>query len=192
MVPTLVTSVAAAFTGFVITRSRRLKWAPISGAAFFIVGCVSLSLLKRGLPEAVYELVLVPHAVGQGLQFPGSIMALLASSRQREQAVVTGTLLLWRNLGMVLGVAYSSLVVQNALVYYLDIFIDNRPDKAEIMQAVRRDVGLVAELEGPVREQVVQGYEAAIRLTFMTCCVGALISLCVLAPIKLKRLPKKT
>lgn len=47
-------------------------------------------------------------------------MAVLAVSEQSEQAVVTSTLILWRSLGMVLGVASSSLVMQNALRIYLD------------------------------------------------------------------------
>ena len=47
-------------------------------------------------------------------------MSVLAVSEQSEQAVVTSTLILWRSLGMVLGVATSSLVVQNALFVYLE------------------------------------------------------------------------
>lgn len=47
-------------------------------------------------------------------------MAVLAVSEQAEQAVVTSTLILWRSLGMVMGVSVSSLVMQNALVVYLN------------------------------------------------------------------------
>lgn len=47
-------------------------------------------------------------------------MAVLAVSEQSEQAVVTSTLILWRSLGMVMGVAASSLVMQNALLIYLN------------------------------------------------------------------------
>jgi hypothetical protein len=52
--------------------------------------------------------------------FPATFMAVLAVSEQAEQAVVTSTLILWRSLGTVLGVASSSLVLQNALLYYLN------------------------------------------------------------------------
>jgi hypothetical protein len=55
-------------------------------------------------------------------------MAILAVSEQGEQAVVTSTLILWRSLGTVLGVASSSLVLQNALLYNLNEKVTG-PDK---------------------------------------------------------------
>lgn len=58
-------------------------------------------------------------------------MSILVVSEQKEQAVVSSTLILWRSLGMVLGVASSSLVVQNALVHYLDKFVVG-PEKDEV------------------------------------------------------------
>lgn len=62
-------------------------------------------------------------------------MAVLAVSEQAEQAVVTSTLILWRSLGMVLGVAVSSLVMQNALVYYLDLMVIG-PEKGLVSRII--------------------------------------------------------
>ncbi|CRK39064.1 hypothetical protein BN1708_020617, partial [Verticillium longisporum] len=70
-------------------------------------------------------------------------MAVLAVSAQRDQAVVTSTLILWRSLGMVLGIAASSLVMQNALVVYLDRHVAG-PAKADIIARVRESVETVA------------------------------------------------
>lgn len=83
------------------------------------------------MPEWLQLLFLVPSAMGQGFLFPGAFVALLAVSEQAEQAVVTSTLVLWRSLGMVLGVALSSLVVQNALVVYLNQYVRG-PEKAAV------------------------------------------------------------
>lgn len=69
--------------------------------------------------------------MGQGFQFPGTFMAVLAVSEKEEMAVVTGTLMLWRSLGSVTGIAISSLVVQNGLVRYLDYFVTG-PDKYDV------------------------------------------------------------
>ena len=63
-------------------------------------------------------------------------MSILVVSEQKEQAVVSSTLILWRSLGMVLGVASSSLVVQNALVHYLDKFVVG-PEKEEVSSTSR-------------------------------------------------------
>jgi hypothetical protein len=95
------------------------------------MGTVALSLIQRGLPDWAYLFFLVPSAMGQGFMFPATFMSVLAVSEQAEQAVVTSTLILWRSLGMVLGVATSSLVVQNALYIYLEKNVIG-PDKEDV------------------------------------------------------------
>ncbi|RFU77277.1 hypothetical protein TARUN_4953 [Trichoderma arundinaceum] len=187
VLPSIVSSIFGALTGFAITWTRRLKWPVLSGALWYLAGCITLCFLKRGMPGVVYLLVLIPQSIGQGFQFPGTFMAVLGSSAQSEQAVVTSTLILWRCLGLVLGVATSSLVVQNALVYYLNAFVQGE-DKAEIIKRARESIEAVARLEEPYREQVVQSYEASLRLTFVVCTVLAAISVLLLLPIKLPRL----
>lgn len=62
---------------------------------------------------------------------PGSFMSVLAVSEQGEQAVVTTTLVLWRSMGQVLGVAVSSLIVQNSLVGFLNANVVG-PDKEKV------------------------------------------------------------
>ncbi|OLN87872.1 putative transporter C460.03-like protein 1 [Colletotrichum chlorophyti] len=187
VLPSVVSSVFGTATGFLITYTRRLKWPIVSGAAALFVGTLCLSLMRRGWPSWTYLLCLVPSAVGQGFQFPGSFMAVLAASDQREQAVVTSTLILWRSLGMVLGVASSSLVVQNALVGYLDAYVQG-PEKADVIRRVRESVESIVKLPEVYRHQVVMSYEAALRLTFVCCTVVAFVSLAMLVPIKLPRL----
>ncbi|KND93120.1 Multidrug resistance protein fnx1 [Tolypocladium ophioglossoides CBS 100239] len=170
--PSIISSMAGASTGFAITWTRRLKWPLLLGALCYLVGAVCLCLLRRDLSAAAYLLVLVPSSLGQGFQFPGTFMAILVCSAQTEQAVVTSTLILWRSLGMVLGIAASSLVVQNALVHYLGL----------------ASVEAIAQLDQPYREQVVRSYEAALRLTFACCIIVAAVSVLLILPIKLPRL----
>ena len=79
--------------------------------------------MRKDMPSWAYVLFLIPASIGQGLLFPSAFIALLAVSDQVEQAVVTSTLILWRSIGIVLGVAGSSLVLQNALRWYLEEFV---------------------------------------------------------------------
>ena len=190
VIPTLVSSACGTFTGFAITWTRRLKWPLVCGSVMYLAGTVCLALLRRDLPSAAYTLVLFPGAIGGGFQFPGSMMAVLASSEQAEQAVVTSTLILWRSLGTVLGVALSSLVVQNSLRHYLDELVSG-PRKAQVIKEVRASVEAVAALEQPYRDQVVRSYEAALGLMF-TCCIGfAVVSVALIIAARLKRLPRR-
>ncbi|PHH64805.1 hypothetical protein CDD81_3871 [Ophiocordyceps australis] len=187
MLPSIVSSIAGTSTGFAITWTRRLKWPLLLGTAAYLVGTVCLALLHRNLSLGLYLLVLVPSSLGQGFQFPGTFMAILACSAQADQAVVTSTLILWRSLGMVLGVASSSLVVQNALVHYLGVHVVG-PQRESVVRRVRASVEAIAQLEEPYREQVVRSYEDALRLVFVCCIVLAALSMCLVWPVKLPRL----
>ncbi|UKZ47191.1 hypothetical protein TrVGV298_001405 [Trichoderma virens] len=132
--PSIVSSITGASTGFAITYTRRLKWPVVSGTLWYLAGCITLCFLHRGMSTIVYLLVLLPQSIGQGFQFPGTFMAILASSSQGGS------------------------------------------------------VEAVAQLEEPYREQVVQSYEASLRLTFILCSVIAAVSVLIILPIKLPRL----
>lgn len=114
-------------------------------------------------------------------------MAILAASKPTEQAVVTSTLMLWRSLGQIFGIASSSLVVQNALKHYLNQYVTGE-GRDEIIRRVRESVEEVAKLEPKYREQVILSYEAALRLTFICSIMVAFVSVLLIVPIKLPRL----
>jgi hypothetical protein len=187
-----VASLAGTATGFLITYTRRLKWPLVLGTCLTVLGTVCLASMQRGWPTVFYLLCLLPGAAGSGFQFPGTFMAMLSVSAQREQAAVTGTLMLWRSLGNVLGVACSSLVVQNALWYYLDQFVvAPGPEKARVVALVRKSVEAIRDLPEAYREQVVMSYEAALRVTF-SCLVGlAVVGVLLVVPVRLPRLGKR-
>jgi len=131
VIPSAAASIVGTATGFLITYTKTLKWPLVCGVVFLLIGTVGLASMQIGLPNWMYLLFLVPNAVGQGFMFPGTFMAVLAVSEQSEQAVVTSTLILWRSLGMVMGVASSSLVMQNALLIYLNEKVIG-PDKESV------------------------------------------------------------
>lgn len=135
LVPTIAASTVGTATGFLITYTKLLKPPLIAGAVLVVVGTVALSFMQRGMPDWAYLVLLVPQSMGQGFIFPATFMSVLAVSDQKEQAVVTATLILWRSMGMVLGVATSSLVLQNALYHYLTKFVTG-PDRDKVSSPV--------------------------------------------------------
>lgn len=126
-------------------------------------------------------------------------MAVLAASEQADQAVVTSTLILWRSMGTVLGIAGSSLIVQNSLWSYLETYVTDTAardagipgGKGEVIERVRESVEAIGNLRGLVLEQVVRSYEASIRAAFLSCIIIALGSLMLLLPIRLPRLGER-
>ncbi|KAI8965851.1 MFS general substrate transporter [Daldinia sp. FL1419] len=194
VVPVATASTTGTMTGFLISYTRRLKWPLVSGTILYLLGTALLALMRRGWPTWTYLLCLVPTSMAQGFQFPGTFLAVLAASEHREQAVVTSTLVLWRALGSVLGVAFSSLVLQNALVRYLAQYVvppegEGEEWKNALIEKIRESVEAVAAMpEGAVRDQVVASYEASIRLTFLFLVGFATISALLVLPVKLPRL----
>jgi predicted branched-subunit amino acid permease len=133
IVPSIAASTVGTATGFLITWSKRLKPPLVAGVILLLIGTVALSCMQRGMPDWLYLVFLVPQSMGTGFMFPATFMSVLAVSDQAEQAVVTSTLILWRSMGMVLGVATSSLVLQNALFYYLRELVTG-PDRDKVRQ----------------------------------------------------------
>jgi hypothetical protein len=193
ILPSLIASSTGTATGLLISRTRRLKWPLILGSTGYLLGLLSLSSMRRSWPAWAFLLAIVPSSAAQGFQFPGTFLALLAVWEQKAQAVVTSTLILWRSLGMVLGVAGSSLVVQNGLVWYLRKYVDveDELEKERVIELARSSVEAVRGFDPVLREQVVRSYDAALRLMFMGCCVLGVVNVLLTLPVKVPRLGKR-
>jgi hypothetical protein len=102
--------------------------------------------MPRDLPSWAYFLFLVPCNLGISFTMPSALLSILATSLQTEQAVATSTLIMWRSLGSVFGVASSSLLVQNFLYYFLEKNITG-PERREVIDMVRKSVTSIFELD---------------------------------------------
>lgn len=138
-IPTLLLTAVAVCSGYYITWTGRLKAPQVFGVASQMVGGVLLSSIWPDIPTWLVVAFIVPLSIGGASTFPATTVGTLASSPHEEQAVMTSTLGLWRNLGTVLGVAISSLILQSVLVTSLDSYV-MEPDKAEVIYQVRKSV----------------------------------------------------
>ncbi|TGO15055.1 hypothetical protein BTUL_0045g00650 [Botrytis tulipae] len=187
IVPSIAASAFGTLTGFLITWTRNLKIPLVLGVSLYVIGTIGLVAMNRSLPNWVYVLLLIPSSMGQGFQMPGSFMSVLAVSEQGEQAVVTTTLVLWRSMGQVLGVAVSSLIVQNSLVGFLNANVVG-PDKEKVIEAVRSSVQAVAGLEPHYRDQVIDSYAEALKAAYIFALVMSILSFAITIGIKLPKL----
>ncbi|KAK5947793.1 hypothetical protein OHC33_011188 [Knufia fluminis] len=130
VLPFVFNMTAGFSTGYIITWTRKLKPTLLCGGCLVVVGSVMLCLLNRELPSWAYTLIIAVSSMGQGLSYPSVSLSMLATSTPEDLAVASSTLILWRSLGTVVGVAASSVVVQNGLVYYLEHFMAG-PEKNE-------------------------------------------------------------
>ncbi|KJZ75434.1 hypothetical protein HIM_05130 [Hirsutella minnesotensis 3608] len=187
MLLAIASSAAGALTGLFITRTRRLQSPLVCAAALYLASIISVCCMRRGLSANVFCLALVPYSVANGLQYTTTAVAVLATSEHDEQAVVMSALAICRSLGTVLGVALSSVEVQNGLVYYLNVNVHG-PLKDDVTALARASVQAIAKLDQPYRDQVVQSYDAALRLAFGSCIAAAVIAAFLIIRIKLPKL----
>jgi hypothetical protein len=185
--PAVFTTIFGVATGFFLTWSGRLKGPQVVGSVVMLVGGVLASSLWKTSPQWLATLSVIPGQAGQGFVFPATVLGLLATSSQKEQAVVMTTMILFRNLGIILGVAISSLILQNALYAYLHLLVTG-PEKQQIIERVRSSVQAVMELTGEQKSQVVAAYASALKLTFVAGLVFFIIVNFLLIPVKLPNL----
>ncbi|KAI9754164.1 MAG: hypothetical protein M4579_004832 [Chaenotheca gracillima] len=189
VLPTIAASAAAVSAGFIITWTTRLKPTVVLGSVLILLGSICLSCLRREFPSWVPVLCIIPAVVGQGFVFPSTVMSVLATSTQEDQAVVSSAIMLWRSLGTVIGVATSSLILQNALNQYLRQLVTG-PNKDHVIRQVRGSVRAIASLSKLHQDQVIHAYCLALRVTFMSAIVAGAVMVILVVPIKLPRLRK--
>lgn len=111
---------ASGFLGCMIIRQKRaIRPALISGALLTLAGAACLPFLGLSMSSWASMLCLLPLSMGYGFISPTATICMLRTTPTEEHAVSIGAFLLWRRLAAVLGVAFSTLLVQNLLVQYL-------------------------------------------------------------------------
>ncbi|KAI1454140.1 major facilitator superfamily domain-containing protein [Annulohypoxylon moriforme] len=184
-------SIAGAITGIMISRTGRLKWSLMLGSTMLLLGTIVITFgLRRGAPVWWSFLALLPISLGLGFAYPGSLMAILNVSTQQQQAVISSVLMLWRNTGVIIGVAMSSLLLQNSLIYFLDSCVDG-PEKTLVIARVRVSLDAILELQQPYQDQVVDAYAKSLIVTFASTIILAFLMVAILAPLKLPRLGER-
>ncbi|KAJ4368155.1 hypothetical protein N0V83_006511 [Neocucurbitaria cava] len=188
--PSVALTICGVSAGFIMTATGRMKWLIVVGSLSMLVGATCLSSMWDNIPPWLATIFLVPSSVGQGLSFPATSLAVLATSSQEDQAVMTSTLILWRSLGIVMGVSLSSLILQNALTAYLEQLVTGH-NKAKIIQRVRKSVRSIIDLDPKHQNQVIDAYIRSLRLVFIFAIAMFVIVNALVFAINLPHLKKK-
>ncbi|KAK7214617.1 hypothetical protein V2G26_002620 [Clonostachys chloroleuca] len=184
-------SVVSFLTGYVITFTRRIKWSLVIGSGSILLGAVWLGFGMSRNTAAIWQCAaLLPLGIGQGLISPGLTVGILSVSPQDEQAVTIAMMSLWRSIGQMIGVVYSSLVLETSLARNLDAFVTG-PSKETIIRNVKYSVDNVLKIPQPHQDQVIRAYDASLTLTFQTTLILAALTLISVVYIKLPRLQRK-
>ena len=117
--PSLALCASGFLSCLIITSKYRIRPAIVFGAIIMLLGSICISRLSRMIPGWLGLIFLIPSFLGQGFMFPATYLCMLRVSPVQEHAVTTSTVMLWRQLGSIMGIAVSTLVVQNRLSFHL-------------------------------------------------------------------------
>ncbi|KAF2473851.1 MFS general substrate transporter [Lindgomyces ingoldianus] len=188
--PSIALTVCGVSAGFIMTATGRMKWLIITGSLSMLLGAICLSAMWDTIPAWLATIFLAPASIGQGLSFPATSLAVLATSTQEDQAVMTSTLTLWRSLGTVMGVSFSSLILQNALTAYLNKFVAGE-HKDEIILRVRKSVHAIRDLDPIHQSQVIDAYARSLNVTFISAIAVFVIVNALVVAVSLPNLRRK-
>jgi MFS family permease len=192
--PLVGVSLASLLAGIYITRTRRMKPMLLTGALCLLGGIIAVTILcsYTNIPSWAFILLISGGNIGQGFLFPATTIAALSLNAEDEQAVVTTSLGLLRNLGVILGVSTSSWILQNTLNVYLDKYVTgSEAAKHEIIRGVRTSIKTIKTLDPTAQAQVIRAYASALQWTFGFAIIFALVVLCLVLPIRLPRLQSR-
>ena len=142
----LAVTVSSVSTGFLINWTRRLQPFVLIGASSMVIGGCAAASMGIDTYHPVAMICISFSSLGQGFAYPSLMVSILATSKHEDQAVATTTLGLWRSLGSVMGVAVSSWIFQNTLLYHLNSNVTG-VEKDHIIALVRKSVHSIALLD---------------------------------------------
>ncbi|KAI9774692.1 MAG: hypothetical protein M1840_002941 [Geoglossum simile] len=187
ILPFLLNMAAGFSVGLIITWTKRTKPTLVIGHTLILIGSILLVFMGKSLPSWIYTCLISPAFIGQGLSFPSTSMSLLMMSHQEDLAVAISTMILWRSLGTVMGVAVSSLIMQNTLLYFLTQFVTG-PDREDVISKARKSVEAIAYLSKHHQKQVITAYSASLQLAFISAILTATIATLLALPIHIPRI----
>ncbi|KAF2083701.1 MFS general substrate transporter [Saccharata proteae CBS 121410] len=177
--PSLAVMVFGVSSGFIMTYTRRIYPLIVVGSLVALAGTVALACMWDGIPAWLATLFIVPVSTGLGLSYPATSLAVLVESEKGEQAVVTGTLSLWRSLGAVVGIIER---VRKSVRAILDL---------DPLHQRQGSVCSIQDDKSDPRPAVIQAYEHSLRNAFIFAIACFVLVNALVFPIKLPRLGRK-
>ena len=116
VIPLIALTLSGFLSCMIISRRSFIQPTIIFSTVLMLAGTVCLSSMSKNISTWASLAFLTPISIGHGLMSPAVTIFMLRMSPLSEYAVATSSLLLWRRLGAVMGVAVSTLVVQNVLL----------------------------------------------------------------------------
>lgn len=171
LMPVVVTSIALSWlTGLLTTLIGRYKWSLVIGSALQLVGTVLLyTMFKPGAEDGATIAVMIVVGFAFGCQMQSSIVGCQSATHQRMVAIATSVRNFSRNIGGVLGIAMSGIIIHIRFPSYMRTELNGIMEADEMGQVQHDPLSIhhMGEKLGPHVDKVVELYSRALGETYL-------------------------
>jgi len=171
VLPSIMFPVGGVLAGYIMSKWGYLGAMTRLGTLTMAFGCALAILFNENSPRWQLFVFLLPANLGQGLTFPSSLFTMIAAFEQKDQAIATSTVYLFRAIGSVWGIAITSAIVQNVLNARLTQALDGVPNARGIIDAVRHSVEAIGQIPEAYRGVVTHCYAQALQWSFTASAI---------------------
>ncbi|KAI1454003.1 major facilitator superfamily domain-containing protein [Annulohypoxylon moriforme] len=156
---------------------RLLHWV---GFALSAVGAGLFSMLREDSSRGAWIGFQIVASGGTGLVFTATLPSTLAALPESDVAVATGTYSFIRSLGLVWGATMAAIAFNGQVDAHLGIVTDPEIRQLLVYGGAYSSAGNFTTLTDPVKDQVIEVYELALRATWLVfagvACLGFLVT----------------
>ena len=177
--------------GLIMRRTGRYYALSIGMQSLFVVGLGLIATLMLDTPAWPPFLYLLAVGMGFSGMLTTTIVGLLSSVDQKEQAVITSAVYTFRSTGTVIGITIASVVFQNILRPRLGKRLSGEKNGADIAKDIERSLRKVQELHPPLKQDILDIYMAALRAVFITLLGIGILGLIIGSTMREHKLHKR-
>lgn len=166
LLPAITAGVSGSLlAGYWMKRTGKYYWLTVIAYTMLVIGMVIIFLFAGTVVNSTWGISVgtVLCGLGNGIGVTTTLIALISNAAPEDQAVTTACSYLFRSLGSVIGISFSSTVVQQSLRNYLIQDLGSGKEADRIVQRVRRSLDYIKTLDPEVRDVVRKCYGHAAR-----------------------------
>lgn len=164
----IATALSSMGSGLIVKWTGRYFKLGIVGQALNILGMGMIATFVLSTPAWPPYVAFVLASIGFGAMLTMTILAILSSTEQKHQAVITSALFAFRSTGTVLGISIASLIFQNVLRAELWKRIGEIDHASDVIKRIIDDLGNVGKLEPSLKGEALEAYMVALRVVFIS------------------------
>ncbi|PGH01059.1 hypothetical protein AJ79_08028 [Helicocarpus griseus UAMH5409] len=157
LVPSIVAGVLGSLTaGVIMKKTGKYLWLTVLGYFFLTIGVAIVFLWSGIITRDTIGIIIgmVFSSLGNGISITTTLIALIACASPQDQAVATACSYLFRSLGSVIGLSFSSTIVQQSLRNGLRSALGDNKNIDKIVAGVRQSLDFINTLDPKTRDIV--------------------------------------